>query len=82
MGEANIATDLIIPADLWDGEAQGVISAWLYADGDAVPAGAVVAEVMVEKVSHDLVAPVGGVLSVLMSEETPFDRGALVGRLA
>lgn len=76
-----MSADIIIPLDLWEGDAQGIISAWLYGDGEAVPAEAVVAEVMVEKVSHDLVAPLAGTLQILVPEEEPFDRGAVVGRV-
>jgi pyruvate/2-oxoglutarate dehydrogenase complex dihydrolipoamide acyltransferase (E2) component len=76
-----MAVDIIIPADLWDGDVQGIISAWLYTDGDLVPAGAVIAEVMVEKVSHDLVTPAMGNLTILVPAEQPLDRGAIVGRV-
>jgi pyruvate/2-oxoglutarate dehydrogenase complex dihydrolipoamide acyltransferase (E2) component len=75
-------TDLVIAEDLWDGDSTGFISAWLARDGEQVTAGAVVAEVMVEKVSYDLVAPIDGTLIVLMPEEEPFDKGATVGRIA
>lgn len=74
-------TDLVVAEGLWEGDATGIISAWLYRDGETVAKGVTVAEIMVEKVSYDLVAPASGRLQVLVAEEEPFAQGAVVGRI-
>jgi len=74
-------TELRIPHDLWDDDSEGAISAWLYDDGDRVEAGAVIAEVMNEKVAFELVAPASGMLSILSAAEEPVCKGQVVARI-
>jgi pyruvate/2-oxoglutarate dehydrogenase complex dihydrolipoamide acyltransferase (E2) component len=74
--------DVIIPPDMWDVDSEGAISAWLYAAGDVVLAGAVIAEVMNEKVTAELVAPASGVLEILVVAEQLVRMGQVVARLS
>ncbi|MEL7030121.1 MAG: lipoyl domain-containing protein [Pseudomonadota bacterium] len=74
-------TSIRIPEDLWEEEIEGVVSAWLYGDGEQVSAGSVVAEVMVEKVQHELTAPTDGVLKILKAAEEPVKKGDLVAHV-
>lgn len=74
-------TEVRIPDDSWDDDSEGAISAWLYDDGDRVEAGAVIAEVMNEKVASELVAPVSGALAILAAAEAPVRKGQLVARI-
>jgi pyruvate/2-oxoglutarate dehydrogenase complex dihydrolipoamide acyltransferase (E2) component len=74
-------TEVTIPLDLWDDDSEGAISAWLYTDGDAVEAGVVVAEVMNEKVSSEVLAPASGRLRILVAAEEPVRRGQIVARV-
>lgn len=74
--------DVLIPDDLWDDDSEGTISAWLYADGEIVREGAVIAEVMNEKVASELSAPISGTLSVLIHAEVPVKKGQIVARIA
>jgi pyruvate/2-oxoglutarate dehydrogenase complex dihydrolipoamide acyltransferase (E2) component len=69
-----------VPADLWDA-GDGAISAWLYADGDFVKAGTVLAELMVEKVSFELFAPATGTLNILVPAEERIAPGQAVARI-
>jgi pyruvate/2-oxoglutarate dehydrogenase complex dihydrolipoamide acyltransferase (E2) component len=73
---------VVIPADLWEGEAEGAVSAWLFADGDAVRAGDLIAEVMVEKTSFDVTAPAAGILRIRVPAEQPFKRGSIIAAIA
>jgi pyruvate/2-oxoglutarate dehydrogenase complex dihydrolipoamide acyltransferase (E2) component len=73
--------DIIVGKDLWEEHQTAVISSWLYRNGETVAAGSVVAEVMVEKASFDLQAPVSGVLTILVKEEEPLGKGMTVGRI-
>ena len=75
-------TEVRIPDDLWDDDSEGAISAWLYDDGDRVETGAVIAEVMNEKVAFELLAPVSGPLAILAAAEAPVRKGQVVARIA
>lgn len=70
---------LLVPADLWDNGREAAISVWLYADGDRVEQGAVVAELMVEKTSYELTAPASGRLSILVSADEAVAKGQQIG---
>ena len=73
--------DIIIADNLWD-EGEAAISAWLYADGDRVAAGAIVAELMVEKTTMEVIAPAAGTLHILVAAEEPVAKGQMVARIA
>jgi pyruvate/2-oxoglutarate dehydrogenase complex dihydrolipoamide acyltransferase (E2) component len=72
---------VVIPPDLWEGEVEGAVSAWLFADGDAVRQGDLIAEVMVEKTSYDVTAPASGRLEIRIRAERPFKRGAVIAAI-
>lgn len=74
-------SDIMVPPDLWDDGNEAAISAWLYADGAAVAEGAVVAEIMVEKTSYELLSPASGKLAILVEAEVPVAKGQVVGRI-
>jgi pyruvate/2-oxoglutarate dehydrogenase complex dihydrolipoamide acyltransferase (E2) component len=74
-------TDITVPAGLWNDGDEAAISAWLYADGDAVAEGAVIAEIMVEKSSFELTAPASGTLHIDVPAETAVAAGEVVGRI-
>jgi pyruvate/2-oxoglutarate dehydrogenase complex dihydrolipoamide acyltransferase (E2) component len=72
--------DLTIPNDLWeDNGLTGSISVWLYEDGASIRAGDILAEVMVEKATYELIAPASGVLRIKVAPEVVIDKGAIVG---
>lgn len=73
-------TDIVIADNLWD-EGEAAISAWLYADGDRVAAGTIVAELMVEKSTMEVIAPAAGRLRILVAAEEPVAKGQIVARL-
>lgn len=74
-------TDILIPAGLWSEGDSAVIGSWLYADGDLVHQGNIIAEIMVEKTSHDLAAPATGILRIAVPEEAELSPGQSVGRI-
>lgn len=77
-----MTAEVVIPAAQWDDDSEGVISAWLYGDGEAVAEGAVICEVMNEKVASELVAPVAGNLNILVAAETAVRKGQVVATIA
>lgn len=74
-------TDILIPHGLWSQGDTAVIGSWLYADGDVVHRGNVIAEIMVEKTSHELIAPATGILRIAVPEEVELAPGQSVGRI-
>lgn len=64
-----------------DPEAIGVLATWFVVTGDAVKAGQLIAEVMVDKVSLDVEAPVDGVVTCLVEEEAEIKQGTDIARI-
>ncbi|MEZ5707937.1 MAG: lipoyl domain-containing protein [Blastomonas sp.] len=75
-------TDITIPDGLWEDGAEAALSTWFYADGDHVAAGAVVAEIMVEKTSYEIQSPAGGTLHIAIAEEQMVAPGQCIGRIS
>ena len=74
-----MATDVIIPDDLWEEDSEtGSTLLWVLDDGAAVAAGDVIAEVLVEKVTFELEAPASGTLRIRVEPESVVNRGELV----
>lgn len=71
---------ILIPLDMWDDDSQGAILIWYYETGDSVAAGTVVAEVMNEKVSTEVIAPVAGTLEILVPADQPVNKGDEIAR--
>jgi pyruvate/2-oxoglutarate dehydrogenase complex dihydrolipoamide acyltransferase (E2) component len=65
-----VATEVILPK--WGLTMEvGTLVAWRKAEGEPVAAGEVIAEVETEKITNELEAPVGGVVSrILVAEGT------------
>jgi pyruvate/2-oxoglutarate dehydrogenase complex dihydrolipoamide acyltransferase (E2) component len=74
-------TDICVPANLWDDGRDAAMSVWLYGEGDQVEAGSVIAEIMVEKTSYELLAPAAGRLGILVPADEIVAKGQVVGRI-
>lgn len=73
--------DVTVPEHFWDEDSEGVVSSWLFADGETVSEGAPLAEIMYQKASMELTAPAGGVLQILVPAEAPIRRGQIIARI-
>jgi pyruvate/2-oxoglutarate dehydrogenase complex dihydrolipoamide acyltransferase (E2) component len=62
-------------------DAEGVLTTWFVGDGDPVAQGQLIAEVMVEKVSGDVHAPVGGHVKLLVAEDQTARQGDVIARI-
>jgi pyruvate/2-oxoglutarate dehydrogenase complex dihydrolipoamide acyltransferase (E2) component len=62
-------------------DAEGVLVSWYVDEGAAVTADQLIAEVQVDKVSADVVAPSAGVLHRIVQEETAVHQGDPIGRI-
>ncbi|MDN5794870.1 MAG: lipoyl domain-containing protein [Intrasporangium sp.] len=75
-------TDVLFPALSKESpEAEGVLSTWFVADGSAVAADQLIAEVQVDKVSAELLAPVAGTIRLLVDEEAVVKQGTPVATI-
>lgn len=76
-----MATEIFIPTDLWEGDEQTVITAWLASEGAVVEEGALIAEIMTAKVQHEIIAPASGKLSVIRQQDDVVSKGNVIGRI-
>ena len=71
-----MATDVIIPTDLWgEDDPSGSTVIWLLDEGAAVQQGELIAEILVEKVTLELEAPASGRLRRLVEGESVVNKG-------
>lgn len=75
--------DIVVPPDLWDAATtpEGIVANWFYANGASVPAGATVAELMVEKSSFDIAAPAAGPLYIVVPKDGVVTPGMVIGHI-
>ncbi|ESZ87919.1 MAG: biotin attachment protein [Blastomonas sp. CACIA14H2] len=76
-----MATEIVIPSDLWEEDSEAVITSWLASDGAAIDEGALIAEIMVEKVQHELLAPASGTLSISRQVDDVVSKGDVIGTI-
>ena len=62
-------------------DAQGVLSTWFVTEGATVTADQLLAEVQVDKIAADVIAPVAGVVHLLVAEEAAVTQGAPIARI-
>lgn len=64
-----------------DETAEGILATWFVKSGEQVKAKQVVAEVMVDKVSLDVEAPIDGTVTLLVEEEASVRQGTPIARI-
>lgn len=74
-------TPITIAMDLWDGDDEGVVNTWLYANGASVNEGDVIAEIMIEKVEMEIEAPASGTLKIVAEPESVIAKGSVIGHI-
>jgi pyruvate/2-oxoglutarate dehydrogenase complex dihydrolipoamide acyltransferase (E2) component len=62
-------------------DATGVLSRWYARDGEHVDESQALAEVMVDKVAADVLAPTTGTLHVLVAEDSEVVQGTVIGSI-
>ena len=75
--------ELRVPDGLWDASKtpEGIVANWFYRDGSQVPAGAAVAELMVEKSTYEIAAPDAGTLHIAVPKDGVVRHGTVIGRV-
>lgn len=76
-----MTTDIQVPEDLYDGDEESVITAWLASDGATVKEGALIAEIMTAKVQHEMTAPASGTLKILKQQDDVVAKGTVIGQI-
>ena len=61
--------------------AEGVLATWFVSDGDQVAGGQLLGEVMVEKVSGEVIAPTSGRVRLLVSEDQAVRQGEVIAQV-
>ena len=64
-----------------DPTAEGVLATWFVSDGDQVTAGQLLGEVMVDKVTGEVVAPAAGHVHLLVAEEQTSRQGDIIAHV-
>ncbi|MBU1211597.1 MAG: lipoyl domain-containing protein [Alphaproteobacteria bacterium] len=77
-----MAVAVTIPTNLWEEDSEAVITSWLVSDGGTVTQGQLVAEIMVEKVQHEVRAPASGTITIGQPAEAVVAKGAEIGSIA
>jgi pyruvate/2-oxoglutarate dehydrogenase complex dihydrolipoamide acyltransferase (E2) component len=73
--------EVIIDENSSDAAGEGVIVAWLVRSGERVQHGAVLAELMYEKTSVEIVAPAAGCVTILVAAEAPVRAGSVIASI-
>ncbi len=81
--QSNQPVPVVIPENLWEphGDEEAVLIGWQAQDGASVEAGAVIAEIMVEKVTIDIEAPASGRLAIVTPVDTPVHLGDVIAKI-
>ena len=74
-----MATNIVIPSDLWEEDEQAVITTWLANDGAAVEEGTLIAEIMAAKVQYEIVSPASGTLRIVEGADAVVNKGDVIG---
>jgi pyruvate/2-oxoglutarate dehydrogenase complex dihydrolipoamide acyltransferase (E2) component len=64
-----------------DPAAQGVIATWYVRDGETVAADQIIAEVQMDKVDAEVLAPGAGVVRLIAPAEVAIAQGSVIARL-
>ena len=74
-----MATEILVPENLWEGDDPCVITNWLAADEGVVREGTPIVEIMVEKAQFEVVAPSSGRLSIEAEVDDVVSKGDMIG---
>ena len=77
-----MTTNIIIPSDLWEGDEECAITAWLADEGSPVTEGTLIVEIMTAKVQYEITAPATGTLSIAKHEDEAASKGDVIGAIS
>ncbi len=74
-------SDVLFPSMSDDADATGVVVTWFVDNGDEVAQDALIAEVAIEKVDQEVLAPASGVISLLVAEDQEVSQGSVIATI-
>ena len=74
-------TDVTFPAMSEDADATGVVSTWFVESGETVKLDQLVAEVAMDKVDTEVLAPAAGTITVVAAEGEEVAQGTVIARI-
>lgn len=77
-----MSESIIIPENLWEGDLEAVITNWFVNNQSEVAAGALIAEIMVEKVQYEITAPSSGVITITKKTDDIVKKGDTIGTIS
>lgn len=75
-------SDVLFPSMSDAADATGVIVTWFVETGDDVAEDALIAEVAMDKVDQEVMAPASGVITLLVPEEQEVPQGSTIATIA
>ncbi|MDP5227693.1 MULTISPECIES: lipoyl domain-containing protein [Arthrobacter] len=76
-----MSAEVLFPQLSGDGGAAGVVATWYVGTGEPVTAGQLIADVAVEKVDAEVLAPASGILTQLVAEEAEAAEGSVIATI-
>jgi pyruvate/2-oxoglutarate dehydrogenase complex dihydrolipoamide acyltransferase (E2) component len=75
--------DILVAEALWASSMlpKGILERWVVPDGAAVNAGDRIAEVRIEDALHEIMAPSGGRLTIMVATNGIVEPGSVIGQL-
>lgn len=77
-----MSKSIIVPEDLWEGDEEAVLTAWLVDDKSEISTGQLIAEVMVEKISYEVNSTSEGVISITCQEDDVVNKGSVIAEVS
>lgn len=74
--------EVVVPADLWEEDSEAVITTWFVDSGVDVEQGDLLAEIMVEKIQHEISAPGNGVITIHKESDEVVKKGDVIASIA
>jgi len=74
--------NITVPTNLWDEDTDAVITSWLVSDGAQVNEGDLIAEIMVEKIQHEIRSPATGSIKISQPAEAVVSKGSVIGEIS
>lgn len=77
-----MAVEVTVPTDQWQDDTEAVVTQWFVSEGATVREGALIAEIMVEKVQLEIRAPAEGVLEIVVPLDGICSKGDVIARIS
>ena len=71
-------TEVVFPSMSTEGSGTGVVATWFVADGEAVHADQLIAEVAMDKVDAEVLAPADGTITLKVAEGGEAAEGSVI----